>query len=167
MDWTYSLLVAAHFVTVNTDDYDKDGVIYAIDTSESLPTLPSVLREKLESTRASSFSISMLDSVAKDFDELKALKREPFFLFYEPASGDDRMINQYSLFSMCSDPSYTVDQLVDDNSTLCKLVIPKEIKLEIRDKLDYINISERVISPGLDSICSWISRRYANLGGKK
>ena len=109
----------------------------------------------------------MLDSVAKDFYELKALKREPFFLFYEPASGDDRMINQYSLFSMCSDPSYTVDQLVDDNSTLCKLVIPKEIKLEIRDKLDYINISERVISPGLDSICSWISRRYANLGGKK
>ena len=167
LDWTYSPLVAAHFVTVNTDDYDKDGVIYAIDTSESLPTLPSVLREKLESTRASSFSISMLDSVAKDFDELKALKREPFFLFYEPASGDDRMINQYSLFSMCSDPSYTVDQLVDDNSTLCKLVIPKEIKLEIRDKLDYINISERVISPGLDSICSWISRRYANLGGKK
>ena len=29
------------------------------------------------------------------------------------------------------------------------------------------HISERVISPGLDSICSWISRRYANLGGKK
>ena len=57
LDWTYSPLVAAHFVTVNTDDYDKDGVIYAIDTSESLPTLPSVLREKLESTRASSFSI--------------------------------------------------------------------------------------------------------------
>ena len=40
----------------------------------------------------------------------------------------------------------------------------REIKLEIRDKLDYINISERMIYPGLDGICKWITRRYSNLG---
>ena len=28
----------------------------------------------------------------------------------------------------------------------------------------YINISERMIYPGLDGICRWIARRYAPLG---
>ena len=45
-----------------------------------------------------------------------------------------------------------------------RIVIPAEVKLEIRDKLDYINISERMIYPGLDGICKWITRRYAALG---
>ena len=45
-----------------------------------------------------------------------------------------------------------------------RYVIPKSIKLEIRDKLDYINISERMIYPGLDGISRWITRRYSNLG---
>ena len=34
----------------------------------------------------------------------------------------------------------------------------------VYDKLDYINISERMIYPGLDGICKWITRRYAALG---
>ena len=45
-----------------------------------------------------------------------------------------------------------------------RLIISKKAKLEIRDKLDYINISERMIYPGLDGICRWIARRYAPLG---
>ena len=32
------------------------------------------------------------------------------------------------------------------------------------DKLDYINISERMIYPGLDGVCRWITRRYSALG---
>ena len=35
--------------------------------------------------------------------------------------------------------------------------------MEIRDKLDYINISERMLYPGLDGICSWITRHYADM----
>lgn len=168
LDWTYSPLVAAHFVTVNTDAYDKDGVIYAIDVEDSLKTLPKGLKDELINSRASSFTISMLENHAKNFNDLKKLSKKPFFLFYEPASEDNRMINQYSLFSLCSDPKLTIDQMLKEkDSSLYKIIIPKDIKLEIRDKLDYINISERVIFPGLDSVCSWISRRYANLGKKK
>ena len=167
LDWTYSPLVAAHFATVDIDSYDKDGVIYAINVEDSHKTLPEVLMKELNDNRASSFQISMLDRHAKNFEEFKALSDKPFFVFYEPASEDNRMINQYSLFSMCSDPSYTIDELDGTDSSLYKIIIPKENKLEIRDKLDYINISERVIFPGLDSICSWISRRYSNLGNKE
>ena len=71
---------------------------------------------------------------------------------------------QYALFSLCSDPTVAVDELPVEENSFRRIVIPAEVKLEIRDKLDYINISERMIYPGLSGICRWITRRYAALG---
>jgi hypothetical protein len=77
----------------------------------------------------------------------------------------DRIANQYALFSVVSDSSVLMSELLtDDEENFFRIIIPKEVKLEIRDKLDYINISERLIYPGLDGICKWITRRYSNLG---
>ena len=167
LDWTYSPLVAAHFVTVNLNDYDKDGAIYCIDTHDSIDTLPTCLKNELIKRETSTFTVSMLERHAKNLKEFSSLGERPFFLFFEPASGDNRMINQYSLFSVSSDPKILISDMVDEKDTsLYKIIIPKDKKLEIRDKLDYINITERVIYPGLDSVCSWIARRYSNLGGK-
>ena len=107
----------------------------------------------------------MLERYANSFDQLKALKDEPFCLFFEPASMLDRIANQYALFSVVSDANVLMsDLLPHDEDIFFRIIIPKEIKLEIRDKLDYINISERLIYPGLDGICKWITRRYSNLG---
>ena len=64
-----------------------------------------------------------------------------------------------------SDTSINMLDLIPKDEEVCfRIIIPKEVKLEIRDKLDYINISERLIYPGLDGICKWITRRYSNLG---
>ena len=167
LDWTYSPLVAAHFVTVNLNDYDKDGAIYCIDTRDSIDTLPTCLKNEALKKDTGTFTVNMLERHAKNLDEFASLSKKPFFLFFEPASGDNRMINQYSLFSVSSDPKVLISDMVDEKKTsLYKIIIPKQTKLEIRDKLDYINITERVIYPGLDSVCSWIARRYSNLGGK-
>ena len=164
LDWSYSPLVAAHFATEDIYEYDKDGAIFAIDLEEAHKTLPEVLKKELDDNRASSFTLSMLEKHANSFEELKALSDKPFFLFYEPAASNDRIANQYALFSVCSDASLLINDLVDpEESTLKKIVIPKEVKWEIRDKLDYINISERLLYPGLDGICSWITRHYADL----
>ena len=79
----------------------------------------------------------------------------------------DRIANQYALFSVVSDPAVLLSDILEQQEIdYYKIVIPREVKLEIRDKLDYINISERMLYPGLDGICRWIARQYSALGPK-
>jgi hypothetical protein len=42
-----------------------------------------------------------------------------------------------------------------------RVVIPAELKSEIRDKLDQANITERVLFPGLDGLSRCVARHYA------
>ena len=164
LDWTYSPLVAAHFATEDQEAYDRDGVIWCAPIDRINQQLPGQLKAMLLAERAHIFNMEMLDKVGENFDALSRVSPEPFGLFFEPASGVNRIANQYALFSVCSDPAYTLDQLPGTEDCFRRIVIPAAVKLEIRDKLDYINISERMIYPGLDGICKWITRRYADLG---
>jgi hypothetical protein len=54
--------------------------------------------------------------------------------------------------------------LVKNPNLYRKVIIPAELKLEIRDKLDQSNITERVLFPGLDGLSAWLARHYAPLG---
>ena len=95
-------------------------------------------------------------------------QKEPFCLFLEPSSISDRIVNQYALFSTVSDPNILISDIIAKYPDLAvKIIIPAKVKLEIRDKLDYINISERLLYPGLDGLCKWITRRYSDLKPKK
>ena len=107
----------------------------------------------------------MLEKLIPDFDWMKTLSDEPYAVFFEPSSMIDRIVNQYALFSVMSDSGVLLSDWIREKKIDSKrIIIPKEVKLEIRDKLDYINISERMIYPGLDGVCKWITRRYAALG---
>ena len=164
LDWTYSPLVAAHFATEDQDAYDRDGVIWCVNTDQINLQLPDKLKEMLRGERGNIFNMEMLDRIGENFDALSAVSSRPFCLFFEPASAVNRIANQYALFSLCSSPAMTLDALPGTEGCFRRIVIPAQVKLEIRDKLDYINISERMIYPGLDGICKWITRRYAALG---
>ena len=82
-------------------------------------------------------------------------------MFFEPPSLDDRIVNQFALFSMMSSPTARLDRWLEAHPELYKrLIIPKELKWEVRDKLDQANITERVLFPGLDGLSSWLKRYY-------
>ena len=121
----------------------------------------------MEDTNSNIFSIGMLEDEMHDFDDMQAMAKEPFAMFFEPASMLDRIANQYALFSVVSDPKVLLSDILEQQEIdYYKIIIPSEVKLEIRDKLDYINISERMLYPGLDGICRWIARQYSALGPK-
>jgi hypothetical protein len=59
----------------------------------------------------------------------------------------------------------SLDTLLERNPELVRrIVIPAELKWEIRDKLDQANINERVLFPGLDGLSRWVARYYAPRG---
>lgn len=164
LDWTFSPYVAAHFATSDLTKYDVDCVIWCVDFVKCHKLLPIPLKKVLDNTNANSFSIDMLDEVAKNYDDLKKLEEESghtYPLFFEPPSIDGRIVNQYALFSVMSDVNQTIHDWLSNHPNLCfKIIIPADKKLEFRDRLDQINITERTMYPGLDGLCQWLSRHY-------
>jgi FRG domain-containing protein len=162
LDWTFSPYVALHFATVSLDHHEEDSVVWAIDYVRAHERLPGALREVLDEEGANVFTAEMVERVAPRVRDLDLLSSDDeFVLFLEPPSLDDRIVNQYALFSLMSGPDASLDAWVEEHGDLVRrLVIPAELKWEIRDKLDQANITERVLFPGLDGLSAWLRRYY-------
>lgn len=161
LDWTYSPFVAMHFATANYERFNVDGVIWAVHYGKVHRLLPGVLRDLLMQEGSDVFTVEMLAARTPTLRGLQNLSSDPFLLFYEPPSMDERIINQYALFSTLSDPSARLEDWLDNHPDVWrKIIIPAELKWEIRDKLDQANVTERVLFPGLDGLSSWLKRHY-------
>jgi len=162
LDWTYSPFVAMHFATADIDTFNVDGVIWAVNYVKTHNILPEKLSRKLEEEGANVFTVEMLFESIKSLTELEDLSSDPFILFFEPPSIDDRIVNQFAFFSMSSDSRVVLNSWLEDKMDFWrKIVIPAELKWEIRDKLDQANITERVLFPGLDGLTKWLKRHYS------
>lgn len=163
LDWTYSPLVAAHFATADlpSPESPTTGLVWEIDAREVNLRLPEPLRRQLDREGANVFTVEMLDEVAESLDELGSLADEPFPLFFEPPSLDQRIVNQYALSSLTSDPELLLDDWLEDHPDFVrKIRIPAAVKWEIRNNLDRANVNERVLFPGLDGLTDWLTRYY-------
>lgn len=162
LDWTYSPFFAMHFATANVEKFGLDGVIWAVNYVKVHQLLPTRLQDQLEREGANVFTVEMLSESVKSLDDLPALADEPFVIFFEPPSIDDRIINQFAFFSVTSDPRLSLDAWLDIHPERWRrIIIPAELKWEIRDKLDQANITERVLFPGLDGLSRWLKRHYS------
>ncbi|MCC7021277.1 MAG: FRG domain-containing protein [Thermomicrobiales bacterium] len=160
LDFTYSPYVALHFATARLNRMDRDGLIWCVDVDKTTRDLPPKLAGLLEEAGAHVFTESMLNRVVRTLPELDALPGE-FALFLEPPSLDDRIVNQFALFALMSNPTACLDDwLYARPDAYRRIVIPAALKWEVRDKLDQANITERVLFPGLDGLSSWLKRYY-------
>ncbi len=161
LDWTYSPFFAMHFATARIEKFDRDGVIWGVNYLRTHELVPKRLSDTLMREGANVFTVEMLSETVGSLPELDALSPEPFALFFEPPSIDDRIVNQFAFFSIMSDATMPLDRwLVEHPDVWRKITIPAELKWEIRDKLDQSNITERVLFPGLDGLTAWLARHY-------
>jgi len=114
----------------------------------------------LKSDNANIFTTEMLNRVATSLDDFDALGGD-FLLFFEPPSLDERIVNQFALFSLPSSPKLSLEELLKGRESLYRrIIIPANLKWEVRDKLDQANITERVLFPGLDGLSQWLKRYF-------
>jgi hypothetical protein len=161
LDWTYSPYVALHFATQNSTRYDVDAAIWMVNFVQANGLLPQQLRSELERLGANAMSADSLGRIAAGLDDFDALGDE-FVVFFEPPALDERIVNQYALFSLMPDVRARLDIWLESHPELWRRVIlPGELKWEVRDKLDQANITERVLFPGLDGLSSWLKRYFS------
>lgn len=165
LDWTLSPKVAAHFATFEQEHYDKDAAIWCINVVEARSILPDTLEDVLKREYAYLFSVEMLEFIPslEKFDSYKSAGTGDgsFVLFFEPPSLDARIINQGAIMSVMPGATLVLSDFLESHPALChRIIIPKELKWEVRDKLDQDNVTERMLFPGLDGLSRWLRRYY-------
>ena len=167
LDWTYSPFVALHFATEDTTKCDKDGVIWCINYQIVKDFLPVEVKTEMH-YEGFKFTTEQLKHGIEDLNRLNQLHKKcgDFVIFLEPPSLDYRIVNQYALFSMMSSPKKYLSEWLEEHADIDdlyhKIIIPAELKWQIRDHLDQSNINERILFPGLDGLCSYLKRYYSS-----
>lgn len=161
LDWSFSPYVALHFATADTAQYDLDAAVWCVNFKAAHEHLPRRLREPLQAEGSGVFTVEMLSAAAPTLADFDALGKETFAVFFEPPALDARLVNQFALFSILSDPRLAFDDWLRQRPVgYRRLIIPAALKWEVRDKLDMANITERVLFPGLDGLSQWLARHY-------
>lgn len=162
LDWTYSPLVAMHFATCDLEQMNRAGCIWMVNYHRASDQLPPNLKGALTKEGSNVFTLEMLSNFVSDLSSFDELSERPFLAFFEPPSMDQRITNQFALFSIISSNTTPMDDWLHGHSELFhKVIIPAELKWEVRDKLDQANITERVLFPGLGGLSAWLRRHYS------
>lgn len=138
-----------------------DAVVWAIDITEMNTLLPAKYQKVLMTNEHIFLPLICLIEWQKTSHTYDNEHGEDGIVLLEPPSIDQRIINQYSYFSIIPSRVEDIEQFLDEKTTrTVKYILDKEIRWQIRDMLDQCNVNERTIYPGLDGLASWIKRHY-------
>lgn len=164
LDWTHSALVALHFA-VTEDNLERmtehDSVVWRIDIDELHARLPEKYQAIMRQNKAEVFSVDMLTQAASSLSQYDADMGQEAMVVIEPPSINQRIVNQYAFFSVIPLDMEDVEQFLDRHTAqTVKYVIDRDLRWRVRDMLDQLNMSERIVYPGLDGLSKWIARHY-------
>lgn len=163
LDWSYSPLIALHFATASLEYMNKDAVIWKASVMDANKSLPNCFTDTLFNESKHIFTLEDLKNYTKNSkNELQYFEDniENGFLFFAPPNIDNRIAFQWSIFSLCKSNVNIEKYFSLSGITVYKYIIPKIIKPQFRNFLDHSNISERVLFPELEGLCSWLARVY-------
>ena len=173
LDWTYSPLVALHFATSGdalSEMNTLNCVLWKIDIDEINTLLPESYRDMLLKESAHLMTTDMLDTLIRETDAVKRYDSDmesKAMVLLEPPSIDQRIVNQYSYFSVIpvgmehDNDDLGIEQFLEKyTDRTVKYTINAKLKWRIRDMLDHMNMNERIIFPGLDGLSKWLTRHY-------
>ena len=164
LDWTHSTLVALHFANTEGDlsQLNKhDCVVWRIDAREINEKLPSKYREKLKEKKTFIFSVENLNSITDSLEDYDKDLQGKAFVTLEPPSIDQRIVAQYSFFSVIPTGMDSIEDYLEQNTVnTVRYVIDRKLRWDLRDILDQLNMNERMIYPGTDGIAKWLARHY-------
>ena len=164
LDWTHSSLVALNFATTEEDlgMLDKrDCAVWRIDAREFNKYLPQKYKDALDAEKTFVFSVKTLNSVVTSLEDYDEDMDNQSFVCLEPPSVDQRIINQYSFFTVIPSKIDNISKFLENSPVeTTKYIIDTSLRWQLRDILDQFNVNERIIYPGLDGLSKWIARHY-------
>jgi hypothetical protein len=164
LDWTHSALVGLHFAATEADMdrmEEHDCAVWRIDMREIHSLLPEKYKTALAESATSIFSVKTLNRIAESLEQYDNDMGDRSMVVIEPPSIEQRIVNQYSFFSVVPMGISDIEDFLDRRTrNTVKYVIDKKLRWRVRDMLDQLNVSERIMYPGLDGLSKWISRHY-------
>ena len=164
LDWTRSALVALHFAVSEDSLADMDAhdcMVWRVDVNELHALLPERYREILKKNQGEVFTVDLLRQAAESLEQYDADMAGAAFVMLEPPSISDRIVNQYAHFAVVPTEMENVEGFLDERTeNTVKYVIDRSLRWRVRDMLDQLNMSERIVYPGLDGLSRWIGRHY-------
>jgi hypothetical protein len=164
LDWTQSALVALHFAMSEENlehMADHDCMVWRIDMQELYSLLPDRYQAAVNRTQSTIFNIKMLAGITESLEQYDRDMGDQAMVIFEPPSTNDRIINQYSFFSVVPTEMTDIEGFLNRRTEhTVKYIIDRHLRWRVRDMLDQLNMSERIIYPGLDGLSKWIARHY-------
>ena len=164
LDWTHSSLVALHFAMTEENLAEMDAhdcIVWRIDMNEQIKHLPEKYRLAVGREQTTMFSVQMMTRLAPTLDQYDEDMGDRSMVIIEPPSTNNRIIMQYSFFSAIPTDMTDIEKFLNDHTgNTVKYIIDRTLRWRVRDMLDSLNISERMLFPGLDGLSKWIARHY-------